>query len=106
MPRSFLLCEDEGVIGTAFYLMGYVEGRVFDMPHMPDSSPHQRTACHQAMISTMAALHNVDWAAAGWKGQEVHLLPFPFCACRRNYCASSRTMLRAMTICWICVVPS
>ena len=65
VPRSFLLCEDEGVIGTPFYLMDYVGGRVFDMPHMPDTSPHERTACYQAMISTMAALHNVDWAAAG-----------------------------------------
>ncbi len=65
VPRSFLLCEDEGVIGTAFYLMEYVEGRVFDMPHMPDSSPHERSACYGAMIATMAALHNVDWEAAG-----------------------------------------
>lgn len=65
VPRSFLLCEDEGVIGTAFYLMDYVEGRVFDMPHMPDSLPQERTSCYEAMIATMAALHNVDWAAAG-----------------------------------------
>lgn len=65
VPRSFLLCEDEGVIGTAFYLMEYVEGRVFDMPHMSDSSPHERGACYDAMVATMAALHNVDWEAAG-----------------------------------------
>ena len=65
VPRSFLLCEDESVIGTAFYLMDYVEGRVFDLPHMPGSSPHERAACYRAMIATMAALHDVDWQAAG-----------------------------------------
>ncbi|RIK87309.1 MAG: phosphotransferase family protein [Hyphomicrobiales bacterium] len=65
VPRSLLLCEDAGVIGTAFYLMDYVEGRVFETPDMPGSPPQDRTACYRAMVATMAALHNVDWQAAG-----------------------------------------
>lgn len=65
VPRSFLLCEAEDVIGTPFYLMDYVEGRIFDLPHMPGCSPQERYGCYRAMISTMAALHNVDWEAAG-----------------------------------------
>lgn len=65
VPRSVLLCEDGGVIGTPFYLMEHVEGRIFDRPHMPGSSTEERTACYHAMIATMAALHKVDWKAAG-----------------------------------------
>src|SRR5690606_38597455 len=65
VPHCYLLCEDESVIGTPFYLMEYVSGRSFDLPHMPGSSPDTRAACYSAMISAMAAVHNVDWEAAG-----------------------------------------
>ena len=36
VPRMLALCEDEGVIGSAFYIMAHVEGRSFDDPRLPD----------------------------------------------------------------------
>ena len=50
-----IYCADESVAGTAFYVMGFVEGRVFWEPHMPDSSPTERTAVYDAMNATLGA---------------------------------------------------
>jgi aminoglycoside phosphotransferase (APT) family kinase protein len=59
------LCRDETVIGSMFYLMQYVEGRIFWDPSLPESSPEQRGALYDAMIATLAALHSIDVAAVG-----------------------------------------
>jgi aminoglycoside phosphotransferase (APT) family kinase protein len=64
-PRTFCLCTDEAVIGTWFYIMEYVEGRVVWEPLMPGFSREQRTAVWRSMVETLAALHGVDYAAAG-----------------------------------------
>lgn len=60
-----LYCADETVIGTAFYLMGYVEGRVFWEPAMPDSNPAERAAVYDDLNATLARLHSFDPAAIG-----------------------------------------
>lgn len=65
VPRPVVLCEDAAVIGTAFYVMEYVAGRVVPRPEQADLTPDDRTAMIGAMAETMAALHAVDWAAAG-----------------------------------------
>ena len=62
-PR--LYCADESVIGTPFYLMDFVDGRVFWEPGMPDSHPAERTAVYDAMNATLARLHSLDPAAIG-----------------------------------------
>jgi len=59
------LCEDDGVIGTAFYVMAHVAGRIFWEPAMPGSDPHERAAIYDAMNGTIAALHAFDPAAIG-----------------------------------------
>lgn len=44
VPRALCLCEDDGVIGTAFYIMEFLDGRIFTDPAMPGVSPQDRTA--------------------------------------------------------------
>lgn len=65
VPRTYALCEDAGLIGTPFYVMEYVDGRVFTDPRLPDLTPTERSAVYDAMNETMARLHGLDWRAAG-----------------------------------------
>lgn len=65
VPVMALLEEDADILGTPFYLMERVEGRVFDVPSLPDASPAERHAIWLAAAETMATLHNVDPAAVG-----------------------------------------
>jgi aminoglycoside phosphotransferase (APT) family kinase protein len=64
-PHMFGLCEDESVIGTAFYIMDFVAGRIFWDPYLPDLSPDQRGAIYDASNATLAQLHSIDHEAAG-----------------------------------------
>ncbi|MCX7034645.1 MAG: phosphotransferase [Arenimonas sp.] len=59
------LCTDESVIGSMFYLMSFVDGRIFWDPSLPDLAPAQRGDIYVAIIDAMAALHTVDPAAVG-----------------------------------------
>lgn len=65
VARSHALCLDDGVIGTAFYIMDYVEGRVFWDPTLPELTPAQRGAVYDAMNDVIARLHQVDYAKIG-----------------------------------------
>jgi aminoglycoside phosphotransferase (APT) family kinase protein len=58
-------CDDEHVAGTAFYVMDYVDGRVFWEPHMPGATPAERAAVFDAMNAAIARLHSFDPAAIG-----------------------------------------
>jgi aminoglycoside phosphotransferase (APT) family kinase protein len=60
-----LLCRDESVIGTMFYVMDHVRGRVFADRTLQGVSPSDRAAMYDDMNRVMAALHLVDWQAAG-----------------------------------------
>ncbi|UEM01632.1 phosphotransferase [Skermanella rosea] len=60
-----LLCEDPSIIGTAFYVMDFVEGRIFWDPALPGLPPDERAGIFDAMNDTLARLHTVDWRAAG-----------------------------------------
>ena len=68
VPRSYCLCEDDGVIGTAFYIMEMVEGRVFWEATLPDQTPAARREIYRSMIQVMADLHKVDYRAVGLDG--------------------------------------
>ena len=59
------LCTDEGVIGTAFYVMDMVEGRIFWDATIPGVSNVERAELFGAMNETIAQLHSVDYAAVG-----------------------------------------
>ncbi len=65
VPEPVLYCGDDAVIGTAFFLMAHVEGRVFWNPHMPGCTPAERAQVYDAMNATLARLHGYDPAALG-----------------------------------------
>jgi aminoglycoside phosphotransferase (APT) family kinase protein len=65
VPRMRLLCDDPALIGTEFYLMDHVGGRIFRDPTLPGVEPAARSAIYSEMVRVLAALHGVDWAAAG-----------------------------------------
>ncbi len=60
-----LFCDDPSVIGTPFYLMDYIPGRIFDRADLPELSSLQRKAAYRAFAETLAALHEVDFEAIG-----------------------------------------
>ncbi len=66
VAKTYLLCEDDGVIGSMFYLMEYLEGRVFWDPKLPEiDSKNERAAMYEEMNRVLAALHSVDPEAVG-----------------------------------------
>jgi aminoglycoside phosphotransferase (APT) family kinase protein len=65
VARTYALCEDVNVIGTAFYIMDCVEGRILWDPTLPGMSRVDRAAHHDEMNRVMAELHRVDPAAIG-----------------------------------------
>ena len=65
VPRMHLLCEDESVIGRAFYLMDFVPGRVLWDQSLPGMQPAERAAHYDELNRVIAALHAVDVRAAG-----------------------------------------
>src|SRR6266853_40448 len=65
VPRTFGLCEDDSVIGTAFYVMDCVEGRVLWDQQLPPLPRGERAAIFDAMNATIARLHLVDYRAIG-----------------------------------------
>ncbi|MEQ9643429.1 MAG: phosphotransferase [Alphaproteobacteria bacterium] len=68
VPKMELLCEDDGVIGTAFFVMEKVEGRVLADVQMPSLTPPERRAIYNDFIDKLAALHSVDYQAVGLEG--------------------------------------
>jgi aminoglycoside phosphotransferase (APT) family kinase protein len=66
VPRVHALCEDDGVIGSAFYVMEFLDGRIFWDQRLPEiASPSERAAMFQSMNAVIAALHGVDYGAVG-----------------------------------------
>ncbi len=65
VPRPYSLCEDEDVIGTMFFVMDYVPGRIFKDCSMPDLERDERTAIFDSVNATIAQLHAIDPAAVG-----------------------------------------
>ncbi|HLL58758.1 MAG TPA: phosphotransferase [Allosphingosinicella sp.] len=68
VARALALCEDEAVIGTAFYIMEMVEGRIFWDPTFPEVSDADRALYFDAMNAALAHLHTIDPEAAGLGG--------------------------------------
>ena len=68
VAKSYALCGDESVIGTAFYIMDYVKGRILWDPALPGMAPAERGAIFDEMNRVIAALHSVDCAAVGLAG--------------------------------------
>lgn len=62
-PR--VLCTDEAVVGSMFYIMDYVPGRIFWDPALPELPRAQRRAVHEELVRVLAALHDVDVERVG-----------------------------------------
>lgn len=65
VAKMYLLCEDDDVIGSAFYIMDHVDGRNYADPTMPEMTPAHRAGVIDEMNRVLAALHDVDIDAAG-----------------------------------------
>ena len=65
VAKPYVLCEDESIIGTAFYVMEYVDGRIFWGPLLPGVSKEERFAVYDAMNATIAQLHTLDCEKLG-----------------------------------------
>ncbi len=65
VPHCFALCEDDSVLGTPFFIMEKVEGRIFWDPKLPEVPQEQRAAYYESMGDVIASLHNVDYVSAG-----------------------------------------
>jgi aminoglycoside phosphotransferase (APT) family kinase protein len=68
VAKTYALCEDAAVIGTAFYVMEYVDGRILWDPTLPGMTPPQRAAHYDELNRVIAALHRIDYIAAGLGG--------------------------------------
>jgi aminoglycoside phosphotransferase (APT) family kinase protein len=60
VPQALALCEDPAVLGSAFYVMSYVQGRIFYDQQMPGLTPVERTALFDGMNAAVAELHRVE----------------------------------------------
>jgi aminoglycoside phosphotransferase (APT) family kinase protein len=60
VPETYALCRDESVIGSDFFVMEYVEGRVIADATLPGLAPAERTALHSHAVEVLAAIHRVD----------------------------------------------
>ena len=65
VARAYHLCEDRDVIGSMFYVMSFEEGEIFWNPALPEVPVGERAAIYDALLGTMAALHDVDVEAVG-----------------------------------------
>ncbi len=68
VPRMRLLCDDQAVLGTPFFVMDHVAGRVFPDRVMREETPAHRAAVYEDLARVLAALHSVDWRAVGLDG--------------------------------------
>jgi aminoglycoside phosphotransferase (APT) family kinase protein len=65
VPAMLALCEDDDVIGAAFYVMEFVDGRIFRDARLPDLSAAERAAVYDHMNEVLTRLHQIDYAAIG-----------------------------------------
>jgi aminoglycoside phosphotransferase (APT) family kinase protein len=65
VPVTVLFCEDESIVGTQFYLMDRLQGRIFETYLLEGAPPEDRRAMYRSMAETLAKLHRVDWKAVG-----------------------------------------
>ncbi|CAN5887078.1 phosphotransferase [soil metagenome] len=98
VPTVHALCEDASVIGTTFYVMAFVEGRVLWDPHLPDASATERAAICDEMNRVQATLHAVDPATVGLGdyGRTGHYIERQVGRWTRQYRASETVRIDAM----------
>ncbi|KAN0080993.1 Protein kinase-like domain containing protein [Elaphomyces granulatus] len=68
VPRALCLCEDSSVVGTPFYIMEFLDGRIFTDPSIPGVSAQERYELWHDAVRTLAKLHRVDPKSIGLEG--------------------------------------
>jgi aminoglycoside phosphotransferase (APT) family kinase protein len=105
VARTYALCEDASVLGSAFYIMEHVEGRIFWDPALPQLPPHERAPMYDEMNRVIAALHSVDQGALGLDdyGKAGNYLERQVARWTRQYRASETAHIEAMErlIAWL-----
>ncbi len=105
VARTHVLCEDDSIIGTAFYVMDYVEGRIFWDPSLPGLAPAERSAIYAELNRVIAELHRVDFASIGLAdyGRVGNYLARQIDRWTRQYRASETERIEAMDslIAWL-----
>ena len=99
VPRVHALCEDEGVIGNAFYVMEHLDGRIFWDQRLPEvASAAERAAMFDSMNRVIADLHRVDYAAVGLEefGRPGNYMARQIARWSRQYRASETKTIAAM----------
>jgi aminoglycoside phosphotransferase (APT) family kinase protein len=98
VARTWALCQDDSVIGTAFYIMDYVEGRVLWDQGLPGMTPEERGATYDEMNRVIAALHQVDYGRIGLAdyGKPGNYLERQIARWTKQYRASETEKIEAM----------
>src|SRR6266852_4146057 len=98
VPRVHALCEDDSVIGSAFYVMQFLDGRIFWEQHLPEVAPSERAAMFDSMNAVIAALHSVDYEAVGLGdfGRPGNYMARQIARWSRQYRASETERIAAM----------
>ena len=65
VPAMRVLCDDDSIIGSMFYVMDFLDGRIFWDASLPEQTAAERTAIYDNMNKVLADLHNVDVDAVG-----------------------------------------
>jgi aminoglycoside phosphotransferase (APT) family kinase protein len=98
VARVHALCEDPDVIGSVFYVMDYVEGRIFWDAALPEVVAADRRAIYSEMVRVLAALHSVDYPAVGLGdyGKPGHYIERQVARWTQQYRASETEKLESM----------
>jgi len=98
VPRPYVLCEDEEIVGTMFFIMEYVEGRIFWELDLPDSDPGERRAIYEHANQTIADLHNFDYEKIGLSdfGKPGNYFARQISRWSKQYAASETSEITAM----------
>jgi aminoglycoside phosphotransferase (APT) family kinase protein len=68
VPKAFALCEDDNILGTMFYVMEMVDGRIFWDLSLPEQTPEERTAIYKSKLETLAHLQSINPFDIGLEG--------------------------------------
>ena len=105
VARPHALCEDDSVIGTAFYVMDYVEGRVLWDQSLPGMSKQERFAIWDELNRVIAKLHTLDYRALGLEtfGKPGNYIGRQIARWTKQYQASETEPIAAMNdlIAWL-----
>lgn len=98
VPRALAYCDDAAVIGTPFYVMDYVAGRVYWEHDLPGMRPRERAAIYDELNRVIGQLHRVEPAAAGLEdfGKPGNYVARQIARWTKQYRASEMTKIDAM----------